>query len=188
LRHGHGCIPIRVSLITEVPQITIVTSAKLLTSMRRPPRKGVTCRRVVESHRYRWRRRPRSDSALRSASRRRPPPSRAPALPRQPNLPLTRPPLHPCPRRLAACPQDTGPPMPMNARRYPSWVSCREPSSTPSGFLHVPPGCKSKQRWCLLPLLPPRVTNRPPTLFSRLRLQPHLRRRHRRLERHSSAG
>ena len=27
LRHGHGCIPISGSLITRVPQITIVTSA-----------------------------------------------------------------------------------------------------------------------------------------------------------------
>jgi hypothetical protein len=160
--------------------------------MRRPPRKGVTCRRVLESHRYRWRRRPLSASALRSASRRQPPPSRAPALPRQPNLPLTRPLLHPCPRRLAACPLDTGHPMPMNARHYPGWVSCHGPCSTHSGFLHALRGCNSKQPRCQLPFLPTPVTNRPPTLFSRLRLrlrlQRHLRRRRRRLERHSSAG
>ena len=37
LRHGHGWIPINGSLITKVTQITIVTSATLPTSTRRPP-------------------------------------------------------------------------------------------------------------------------------------------------------
>lgn len=86
------------------------------------PSKGVTCRRVLESHRYRWRRLPLSDFALRSGSRHQRRPSLAQVRPRQPNLLLLRPRLRPCPGRPAACRQGTGLPMRMSARRYPGWV------------------------------------------------------------------
>ena len=130
LRHGHGWIPINGSLITKVTQITIVTSANCRRQRDVRAWKGVTCRRVLESHLYRWRRRPLSGSALQSVSRRQRSASHAQVLPPLPNPLRLRRPLRPCPRRPAAYRQGTDLPTRMNARRYPGWVSCRWPSST----------------------------------------------------------
>ena len=143
LRHGHGWIPINGSLITKVTQITIVTSANCRRQRDVRPWKGVTCRRVLESHRYRWRRRPLSDSALQSVSRHQRSQSPAQVLPPLPNPLRLRRPLRPCPRRPAAYRQGTDLPTRMNARRYPGWVSCRWPSST--RYLHALRGCNSKR-------------------------------------------
>ena len=69
------------------------------------PLKGVTCRRVLESHRYRWRRRPSSDSCVATASRHRLAPSHARAPPRKPNPPA------PNASRLPSAARRQGPPI-----------------------------------------------------------------------------
>jgi hypothetical protein len=161
--------------------------SQLLTSMRRRALKGVTCRRVLESDRYRSRRRSLSDSALRSGWRHQRRPSLARVLPRQTNLKLPRPRLRPCPRP-AAYRQGTGLPMRMRARRCPSWVCCLPPFS--KRLFQTRRGCSSKRRWCLRPILPARLTNRRQTLRSQFRMQPRLRRPYlpSRLGRRSSVG
>jgi hypothetical protein len=125
LRHGHGCIPINGSLVTAATRITIVTSASCGRQCDVSHSKGVTCRRFLESCRYRWRRRPLSDSSLRWASRHRCPP-RLVARPKRTSTPLPQPQRRhrrsPHPRRLPGRRLGAGHAVRMSMRRYPGWA------------------------------------------------------------------
>jgi hypothetical protein len=155
------------------------------------PWKGVSCRGVLESHRYPWRRPPLSGFALRSSWRHQQPPSLAPALPPQPNLPRLRTPgpkHRTCPRRPIAGRLGNDLPTRTSALHSPGSVSSRRGSST--RFLHAPRKSSSKRRSRLRPLLPAPRTNSLQPLRSQFRMPRRLRRpRHpRRPGPRSSAG
>ena len=148
------------------------------------PRKGVTCRRVCDSHRYRWRQPLLSDYAWPSALRHRRPPSRAQARPRRPNPML--PPTQPLP---AAGGLPTGHRPPNANVRAPLPRLGQIPSAILKALTpHICPGTAASGRRARRPLLPPRPTSSPRPRRSQFRKRPRRRRRPTRLEHRSSVG
>ena len=137
------------------------------------PLKGVSCRRVCESPRYRWHRRSLSDCASPSASRHPQPPSLAKAVPPQHNLLPPRPRLPTYPRRPTADRPGKGRPARTRAHRSRSSVRSHRLSLT--HFVHAPRKSSSKPPW----RLPPHPPTLPPNNPRPLRNPPRHRRRRR---------